>query len=147
MVCAAITVIAAEPVKSAITWQPNLQEAHKLSVEQNKPMVLVFGAPWCHYCKKMDQTTLTDPSLARYVNENFIAVHVDVEDQPRVAKILEIESLPCTVILSPEADLLGRFEGFRQPAPFYSELTKARRAHAPAVRTASQTESGARARR
>ena len=120
---------AAEPSKNSVAWQSSLQEAHRLSVEQNKPMMLVFGAPWCHYCKKLETTTLADPSLVRYVNQNFIAVHVDVDDQPRVAKILEVESLPCTVILSPEADLLGRFQGFKQPAPFYSELSKARRAH------------------
>jgi thioredoxin-like negative regulator of GroEL len=134
-----ISTRAAEPTKAAIQWQAGLDEAHRLSLEQKKPMLLVFGAPWCHYCKKLEQTTLTNPDLVRYVNGNFVAVHIDVDEQQRVAKILEVESLPCTIVLSPDADLLGRFEGYKQPSEVYAELSKARRALEPAVRTASKT--------
>lgn len=134
---------AAEPKKAAVQWQADLDEAHKISVEQKKPMLLVFGAPWCHYCKKLEQTTLTNADLARFINGNFVAVHIDVDQQERVAKILEVESLPCTIVLSPEADLLGRFEGFKQPSEVYAELAKARRAMQPAVRTASKTTKSA----
>ena len=75
-------------------------------------MMIVFGAEWCTYCRKMEQTTLTDPSLIHSVNENYIPVHLDFDDERKIAEILEVDRLPCTVFLSPRADLLGRMVGF-----------------------------------
>jgi thioredoxin-related protein len=129
---------AADSKKAALKWETDLNKAHELALETNKPMLLVFGAEWCHYCKKLEQTTLTNPELVRYIDANFIAVHIDADEQERVAEILEVKGLPCTIVLSPDADLLGRITGFKQPSAFYEELAKARKLHAPAVQTASK---------
>ncbi len=120
---------ASDPASPAITWQKSLKDAHKVALQQNKPIMLVFGAEWCGFCKKLEKTTLTNPQLAKYINSTFISVHIDVDEQEKVAKILDVKSLPCTIILSPEADLLGRFEGFMQPAPMYQKLVSAKKLH------------------
>lgn len=117
------------PEKEAITWQKSLKDAHKLAVQQNKPMMVVFGAEWCGPCKQLNQTTLTNPQLAKYINSTFVSVHIDIEDEEQIAKILDVKSIPCTIILSPEADLLGRVEGFVQPAPMYQKLVSAKKLH------------------
>jgi thiol-disulfide isomerase/thioredoxin len=134
-----------KPENEAITWQKSLKDAHKLAVQQNKPMMLVFGAEWCGFCKKMEKTTLNNPQLAKYINGTFVSVHIDVDDEEQVAKILDVKSLPCTIILSPEADLLGRFEGFMQPAPMYQKLVSAKKLHTEThVQTAGGSHSQAR---
>lgn len=117
------------PEKSPVAWQPNLQAAHKVSVQQNKPMIIVFGADWCTYCKKLESQTLANPQLAKYINMNFVPVHIDVDAEPKVGEILEVKSLPCTVVLSPGADLLGRYEGFCQANQMYQKLTAAQKLH------------------
>ncbi|MBX3443172.1 MAG: thioredoxin family protein [Planctomyces sp.] len=132
----ALSISAADTAKPSVKWETDLQEAHKLSVESGKPMLLVFGADWCHYCKKLEQSTLTNTELAKYINANFIPVHIDADDEPKVTEILEVTGLPCSVVLSPNADLLGRINGYKQPSAFYGELVQARRRHA-AVQTAS----------
>jgi len=107
------TAQAAPPeAKTEITWRSDLKKAHQESVKLNRPMMIVFGAEWCTYCRKMEQTTLTDPSLIQSVNQNYIPVHLDFDDERKVAEILEVDRLPCTVFLSPRADLLGRMVGF-----------------------------------
>ena len=63
--------------KSEIQWADDIFAAHKLSQSQNKPMLLVFGADWCGYCKKLEQQTLTQPQLVEYINKTYIAVHLD----------------------------------------------------------------------
>ena len=125
-----------------LKWQTNLNEAHRLSMESHKPMLLVFGAEWCHFCKKLERTTLTNEELARYIDANFIPVHIDADEQKRVAEILEVKSLPCTVVLSPEADLLTRFNGFKQASAFYDELVKAKQLHTSSVQMASRSVPG-----
>lgn len=120
---------AGETENKTITWQANLKAAHRLSLEQNKPLMVVFGAEWCTYCKKLEKNTLSNPQLSKYINGTFISIHVDVDEEERVAQILEVKALPCTVILSPHADLLGRIEGFQQPAAFYQKLMAAKKLH------------------
>jgi len=130
--------MAGGPENKAINWQSSLKEAHKLAIQQNKPIMLVFGAEWCGFCKKLEKTTLANPQLAKYVNDTFVSVHIDVDEEERVAQILDVKSLPCTIILSPNADLLGRFEGFLKPAPMYEKLTSAKKLHTNIQQAAGQ---------
>ncbi len=105
-----------------IHWVHDLKAAHQLSVKENKPMMITFGASWCTYCKKMDETTLTDAKMVDYIEANFIPVHLDFDKNRETAKVLEIETLPTTVILSPRADLLGRIVGFKKVDDLKDEL-------------------------
>jgi thiol-disulfide isomerase/thioredoxin len=109
-----------------IAWFRDLYEAHKRSVETGRPMLIVFGADWCHYCREMDSTTLRNPDLTAYITTNFIPVHLDTERDRRVAEILKAKPIPCTIVLSPDAELLGRIIGFQDPQPYFAELEKTR---------------------
>ena len=96
----------------AIQWVYDLKSAHAQSLATGKPMLIVCGGPWCVYCKKLEKEVLGHPTIARYINSTFVAVHLDSEKDQRAVEILEVKSLPTTVILSPNADLLGSVEGF-----------------------------------
>lgn len=111
-------------VTSKIQWQTDLKAAHKISVESNRPMLVVFDAKWCTYCRKMDGTTFADPKLASYVNDAFVPVHLDLTKSEAIAEILEVKRIPCTVALSPRADLLGRLEGYVNTDQYHSTLVR-----------------------
>jgi uncharacterized protein YyaL (SSP411 family) len=130
--------IAAGPQKSPVTWQANLQAAHKVALQQNKPILIVFGAEWCTFCKKLESQTLGNPQLAGYINQNFVAVHIDLDEEPKVGEILEVKKLPCTVILTPSADLLGRFEGFCEPKQYFQKISGAQKLHQEVLQAAGQ---------
>ena len=122
----------AQPVAGAgqsnngIAWFHDLYEAHKVSVATGRPMLIVFGADWCHYCRELDTKTLTNPSLASYVSSNFIPVHLNADRDKKVAEILKAKPIPCTVVLSPNAELVSRTFGFEEVRPYYAELEKSR---------------------
>lgn len=99
-------------VGKKLKWHKSLKPAHKLAIESDKPLLIVFGASWCHYCHKLERETLGDERMVAMVERDFIPVLLDFDRDAKVAKILEVERLPCTVILSPEADLLQKSEGF-----------------------------------
>jgi uncharacterized protein YyaL (SSP411 family) len=109
--------VLAETPKAAIAvqklqWFKSLKAAHKLAIETDKPMLIVFGASWCGWCHKLERETLADQRLVAMIKRDFVPVHQDFDNDSKVAKILEVESLPCTVILSPQADLLQKSVGF-----------------------------------
>ena len=110
---------------SKLQWQQNLKGAQKLALQQNKPMLIVFGASWCTYCHKLERETLSDRRIVNFIEQEFIPVHLDFDKDAKIAKILEVERLPCTVILTPEADLLLRSEGFAVPKDFQATLSSA----------------------
>jgi len=106
----------------SIQWVYNLKTAHAQSQATGKPMLIVCGGPWCVYCKKLEKEVLGHPTIAKYINSTFIAVHLDCEKDQRAVQILEVKSLPTSVILSPEADLLGTVEGFVKVGDYASVL-------------------------
>jgi thiol-disulfide isomerase/thioredoxin len=129
--CAALAMtigpaLAADPPPGGIKWQTDINVAHRLSQQSNKPMLFVFGADWCTWCKKLEKTTLTNRELVHHINMHFVPVHIDADKDPRVVEILEAQALPCAVILSPNADLLGRINGFKDAPAYQAALTAAR---------------------
>ncbi len=108
-----------------IQWNQSLKAAHKLAIAQDKPLLIVFGASWCSYCHKLERETLGDKRIVAVVERDFIPVHLDFDRDAKVAKILEVERLPCTVILSPQADLLLKHEGYAQYKEYQQSLQSA----------------------
>lgn len=141
VICAAMA--AADPPQqqsTGLAWQPDLHTAHKVATRDKKPLLLVFGADWCGFCKKLEQTTLEDKALVAYIHANFVPVHLDADKDERVCEILEVSSLPCTVILTPDADLLDKFIGYLDTAGFQRKLVAAQRLHARLQQTAAESE-------
>ena len=119
-----IPVMAEFSGSGAIDWQSDLQKAHQQSVASNKPLLIVFGAKWCGYCRKLETDTLSDQQLAKYVNDSFVPLHLDLERDRRVATILEVKSVPCTIVLSPQSDLLGRLVGYVEAEKYQTVLKR-----------------------
>lgn len=115
----------AGPTAQKIQWNHNLKAAHKLAIAQDKPLLIVFGASWCSYCHKLERETLGDKRITAIVERDFIPVHLDFDRDAKVAKILEVERLPCTVILSPQADLLLKYEGYAESKEYQQTLQSA----------------------
>ncbi len=108
-----------------IHWQSDLREAHRLAVEQQRPVLVVVGAKWCGPCRRLDNETFLHAELARYINTYFVPVHLDFDDDREVVELLEVEAVPTSIVLSPRAELLGRFPGFCEPVPYYENLFRA----------------------
>jgi thioredoxin-related protein len=107
---------------SRIAWQTNLRAAHALATEQNRPLLLVFSAEWCHYCHKLIREAGADKSLSAFIMANFIPMQIDFDKEQRIAAVLEVESLPTTVVLSPKIDLLLNKPGYMKVAVFRKTL-------------------------
>ena len=128
-----------------VAWVKDLTTARAVSQKTGKPILVVFGAEWCGYCKKMERTTLAHPQTVALINERFVPVHLDLTDQKnptaekRVAGILKVEKLPTSVVLTSDADLLGRISGYQSSARFYEKLTTAEQVGAN-IRMAGATQ-------
>lgn len=117
---------AADAPVAKVAWQTDLKAAQKVAEKTGRPMMLVFRADWCTHCNRFEAKTLGNPTMAEFINSDFVPVHLDFDKEQKTAEILEVEALPCTVILSPQADLLGRVVGAKPPKDLWEVLQDAK---------------------
>jgi uncharacterized protein YyaL (SSP411 family) len=65
-------------------WSPEaLQKAKK----ENKPLIISIGYAACHWCHVMEEESFMDTAVARFMNENFVAIKIDREERPDIDQI------------------------------------------------------------
>ncbi|MDX1666172.1 MAG: DUF255 domain-containing protein [Saprospiraceae bacterium] len=68
---------------TAVNWY-TWEEAIAANKEEPKKLFIDVYTDWCGWCKKMDQTTFSDPKVAAYLNENFYPVKFNAEQRESI---------------------------------------------------------------
>jgi hypothetical protein len=71
-----------EAANGPVRWQPWNASTLALARRLNRPILIDVGAVWCHWCHAMDQTTYADPEVANLINQHFVPIKVDSDQQP-----------------------------------------------------------------
>ncbi len=115
--------------QQGIVWRTDLMVAHHEAQTVNRPLLISFGADWCGFCQRMEQGTLASPDIAQYVNRSFVPVKLDIKKHGEIARILEVNRIPCTIAISPQSDLLGRMTGCVDANQFQHTLVQIEALH------------------
>ena len=70
-----------------LNWYPWGDEAFELARQLGRPVLLSVGYSTCHWCHVMEEESFDDEEIARYLNENYIAIKVDREVRPDIDAI------------------------------------------------------------
>ena len=100
---------------AGVPWEPWSDQAFTRARAEKRLVLLDVGAEWCHWCHVMDETTYRDPEIGRVLRERFIAVRVDIDARPDLAERYGEWGWPATIVLSPDAEELGKFRGYIPP--------------------------------
>lgn len=92
-----------------IQWVKNEKEAYELATMQNKPILVDGWAEWCVACKQMDSTTFQDASVVLEIEENWIALKLDLtefnEANEALAAKYGMPGLPTLVFIPSNGEL------------------------------------------
>ncbi len=66
----------------AVEWESFDQAFSEARLNSGKTM-LYFKTSWCHYCKKMEESTFSDESVKKEMNQ-FHAVQIDIESSKKM---------------------------------------------------------------
>jgi uncharacterized protein YyaL (SSP411 family) len=70
-----------------VNWYPWGEEALKKAQDEDKPIIISVGYAACHWCHVMEHESFEDTTVARIMNEHFVAIKVDREERPDVDDI------------------------------------------------------------
>lgn len=90
-------------VTSEQNLQQNYADAYKQSVAENKPLMVVVGAPWCPACNVLKDTTLKSMATSGELDAVSL-VMINRDEAPELAQQLTkgVRTLPQIIVFSKE---------------------------------------------
>lgn len=107
-----LTLSLAAHAKPPVFSDVSYADAVKANSTDGKLLIIKGTAEWCGPCKQMDKTTWVDAKVVQFVKDNGVAIAVDVDEFPDVAKTLAIEAMP-TMIVFKDGKELDRVVGMQ----------------------------------
>lgn len=115
------------PVADKINWfQDDVYGAYSKAYSERKPLVIMFEADWCSYCKRMDKEVLSSKEFRKFAEEAvFLRLNVEKDDKHGNVKqlmnrlgITEFPALAVVDVASQNINVLGRIVGYHNPPQF-----------------------------
>jgi hypothetical protein len=117
----------------AFTWNGYDATSFAKAKAEHRYILIDGAAEWCHWCHVMDETTYRDPAVGRLIREKFVAIRVDIDARPDLAERYGEWGWPATILLSPDAEEVGKFRGYIPPDRLRATLDDVLHARAQAV--------------
>ena len=76
-----------------IAWETDYDAALAKAKAQRKPVLMNFTAPWCKYCKTMDETVMADPVIQRKL-KGYVTLKIDFDTNPELVAKYRIRGIP-----------------------------------------------------
>ena len=102
---------------------------------ENRPLLVVFRAAWCHWCAEFARGTLVDRRLVG-LSRQFVCVVVDADRHVADCRRFGVKEFPTVVVASSEGEERRRWKG----CPSADELVAAMADTLPAARMAAIDE-------
>lgn len=122
LVLIASWVAAAPKDPDPVKWFSDLDKGVARAKELKKPLVIEFTADWCHYCKKMDRETMSDPKVKAEIKGCFVAVRLDADQHASILQELGISGIPATLLVDTQSRRGEQIAGFRGADEFLRSL-------------------------
>jgi len=93
-----------------VDWYPWSEEAFEKARAEDKPIFLSIGYSTCHWCHVMEHESFEDDSVAKLLNDWFVAIKVDREELPEIDHVYMSVcqamtgsgGWPLTIVMTPE---------------------------------------------
>lgn len=107
--------VAAAGTQSGIQWRDWSDEAFVEARRDGKLLILDLEAIWCHWCHVMDEKTYADPKVAALISAHYIALRVDQDNRPDLARRYQDWGWPATIFFNAEGVELVKRAGYIEP--------------------------------
>jgi thioredoxin 1 len=105
----------------------SFNEALKEAKASNKLIFMDAYAEWCGPCKYMAANTFKDADVAKYFNQNFINLKVDMEkgEGPALASRFQVRAYPTLFFINGDGVVVRKVLGAQKSADLLKEARMA----------------------
>ena len=131
-------------LKTGVKWMTLSELEVAMTIEKKKVFIDLY-TDWCGWCKRMDATTFTDPTVVDYISKNYYCVKFDAERRDTVTfnnyKFYDVSpnskrgtnlfaytllegkmSYPSFVMLDTSYNRINVISGYKTPEPLLGTL-------------------------
>lgn len=105
-----------------VPWLHDLRTARVAALRTHKPILLVFSTKWCAACQRLNREVFAQPEISRQIQTDFIPVLLDADQQEKLTELLDVTAVPCSVVLTADAQILERIDSYLPPRQFSDAL-------------------------
>ena len=75
-----------------------ISNALREAAERDQLIFVDFHAPWCGACRKLEETTLSDPKVNALLS-GFVVLKIDTDERPSIGNYFGVVGLPTILVL------------------------------------------------
>lgn len=107
-----VQVVAFPPTDKILFIDGRISQVEQLAATEGKLYFVHFTAQWCMPCQWMEKNTFEDPALVQFVNKNYLAVKVDVDQAEGrdYKRQYQVKNLPTILVFNSKGQLKERWE-------------------------------------
>ncbi len=107
-----------------VTFLTELSPALEAAKAQNKPVFVYARSEYCYWCKKFEEESFTNKSVIDRLNENFILVSIDVDNQKSETRNFRVAGTPTGIFLGPNGTEIKRIRGYVDNGTFLNTINE-----------------------
>ncbi|MCG6955126.1 MAG: thioredoxin family protein, partial [Gemmatimonadetes bacterium] len=107
----------------SVKFLDDYSAALTMARREGKPLFIDFETTWCGPCKLMDQWVYTADAVMG-ASRAVVAVKVDGDDHPDLAKAHGVMGYPTMILLGPDGTEMRRLSGYRSVADMTTFLSR-----------------------
>jgi thiol:disulfide interchange protein len=124
MLLSAASAYAATPSQSSVNWHTDVTAAWKQTKQQGRPLLIFVTHENCVFCTKMKKGTLANGQVEAKIGAGYVPLVIDGGGKCPLLKELNVKAYPATFVVSPDAVILDRIDGYVTPDVLARRLAK-----------------------
>lgn len=119
LLAAAVMLLAPHAFGSAV-WLNSLPAAVKQAKEKKQNIFVDLFADWCGWCHQLEQQVFPSQVFQK-ATDDYVLLRLNTEDGgdgTKMAQMFAATSLPTSLLVTPDMQLVGMVKGFRPPDAF-----------------------------
>jgi YHS domain-containing protein len=106
----------------SVVWRTDLGTAQAEARARDLPLWIQFTGPWCVNCRRMERGAFVHPAVVASSQGQFVPVKLRSDEYEQLALSLGLNSLPSTVIVRPNGEVIDKWEGYGESNEFHAWL-------------------------
>ena len=107
--------LAAASEAANVAWNTDVVRAWQQSQQHGRPLLVFVTRENCYYCTQMKDRTYANTVVSGAISQSFVPLVLDGGVSTPLLRDLNITMYPSTFIISPQAVIVARIDGYVAP--------------------------------